>query len=335
MFEDYKNIWVVIEVDEAGKAKNVGLELLSPAREMAAKTGEKVAALIVGNPIDQAVEQVKKYGVDEVYTVKGDLYTEYNTEVYTNAIVKLVEEFKPNTMLIGATNQGRDLGPRVSSRLRTGLTADCTNLEIDAEKREVHWTRPAFGGNLMATILCPDTRPQIGTVRPGVFKKEEVAEKAVEIIEREIDFPKDQIRTRVIETILPEGEKIIDLEGAEVIVSGGRGLQEEKNFEIIEALANVFGAPVGSSRAAVDAGWITHQHQVGQSGKTVGPKLYIAVGISGAIQHVAGMSGSGTIIAINSDPEAPIFNVADFGVVGDLFQIVPLLTEELNKRKNA
>ncbi|KXO16740.1 electron transfer flavoprotein subunit alpha/FixB family protein [Peptoniphilus sp. GNH] len=335
MFENYKNFWVIVEVDENGKAKNVGLELLTPAKEMASQSGEDVVAVIIGGKVDQAVEQAKQFGADKIITVSGPVYEEYNTEVYANAIAKLVEEYQPNAMLIGATNQGRDLGPRVSSRLHTGLTADCTHLDYDAEKREVLWTRPAFGGNLMATIICPDHRPQIGTVRPGVFRKVEVEAKDVPVEVKTIDYPQEKIRTKVIKTIIPEGEKIIDLEGAEVIVSGGRGLGEESNLKLVEDLANVFNAPVGSSRAIVDAGWISHQHQVGQSGKTVGPKLYIAIGISGAIQHIAGMSGSGTIIAVNQDPEAPIFGVADYGLVGDLFQIVPILTEELKKRKES
>lgn len=334
MFEDYKNLWVLVEVDEEGNARNVGIELLQPGREMADTSKEELVAVVIGGKVDGAVEEAKTHGVDKIITVSGPVYEEYNTEVYANAISKLVEKYKPNAMLIGATNQGRDLGPRVSARLQTGLTADCTELSMDGEKREVTWTRPAFGGNLMANILCPDNRPQIGTVRPGVFKKTPVEAKGeIEVINETIDFPTDKIRTKVVEWIHDDGAEFVDLEGAEIIVSGGRGLGDVSNFKLVEDLANALGGTVGSSRAAVDAGWITHNHQVGQSGKTVGPKVYIAIGISGAIQHLAGMSSSDTIIAINNDPDAPIFGVADYGIVGDLLEVVPMLTEQIKARK--
>lgn len=334
MFEDYKNLWVLVEVDEEGNARNVGIELLQPGREMADTSNEELVAVVIGGKVDGAVEEVKAHGADRIITVSGPVYEEYNTEVYANAISKLVEKYKPNAMLIGATNQGRDLGPRVSARLQTGLTADCTELSMDGEKREVTWTRPAFGGNLMANILCPDNRPQIGTVRPGVFKKTPVEAKGeIEVINETIDFPTDKIITKVVEWIQDDGAEFVDLEGAEIIVSGGRGLGDVSNFKLIEDLANALGGTVGSSRAAVDAGWITHNHQVGQSGKTVGPKVYFAIGISGAIQHLAGMSSSDTIIAINNDPDAPIFGVADYGIVGDLLEVVPMLTEQIKARK--
>ena len=236
-------------------------------------------------------------------------------------------------MLIGATNNGRDLGPRVSCRLHTGLTADCTGLDIDEESGNVAWTRPAFGGNLMATILCPDHRPQIGTVRPGVFKKSDAVAAAAEIIKEDIHVDAKDIRTQVLELIKEADGENVDLEGAEIIVSGGRGVGGPEGFEPVKALADVLGGVVGASRAAVDAGWIAHAHQVGQTGKTVGPKLYIACGISGAIQHLAGMSGSDCIVAINKDPEAPIFDVADYGVVGNLFEVLPVLTEEIKKAR--
>lgn len=331
---DNKNIWVIVEVNADGTAKNVGLELLSPAREMASKIDEKVVAVLIGNPVDAAIEEVKKHGANSVIKVTGEVYTEYNTEVYANAVCKLVDEYQPNVILIGATSQGRDLGPRVSARLLTGLTADCTSLEMDPETKEVHWTRPAFGGNLMATILCPNSRPQIGTVRPGVFSREEAEVcSEFEVVEKTIEFPKEKIRSRIIAKLEDDSLEKIDLEGAEIIVSGGRGLQDPSNFKLIEDLAKALGATVGSSRAAVDAGWISHSHQVGQSGKTVGPKVYIAIGISGAIQHLAGMSSSDIIIAINKDPEAPIFTVADYGIVGDLFEVVPKLISMINKKK--
>ena len=244
-----------------------------------------------------------------------------------------MEKYGPTSMLIGATNNGRDLGPRVSCRLKTGLTADCTGLDVDAESGNVAWTRPAFGGNLMATILCPDHRPQIGTVRPGVFKKGEAGEAKAEIIKEDIHVDAADIRTQILELIKEEGGETVDLEGAEIIVSGGRGVGGPEGYAPIKELADLLGGVVGASRAAVDAGWIAHAHQVGQTGKTVGPKLYIACGISGAIQHVAGMSGADCIVAINKDPDAPIFDIADYGVVGNLFEVLPVMIDEIKKLK--
>ena len=225
------------------------------------------------------------------------------------------------------------MGPRVSARLHTGLTADCTELDIDAEKKEVRWTRPAFGGNLMAMILCPDHRPQMGTVRPGVFSKEAIgAKENIEILDEDIKF-EGEARTKILDFIPRDEGDEVDLVGAEFIVSGGRGLGDPKNFALIKDLADALDGTVGSSRAAVDAGWISHSHQVGQSGKTVGPRVYIAVGISGAIQHLAGINAADKVIAINKDPDAPIFGRADYGIVGDLFEVVPKLTEAIKNKK--
>jgi electron transfer flavoprotein alpha subunit len=235
--------------------------------------------------------------------------------------------------MIGATNNGRDMGPRFSSRVGTGLTADCTSLDIDEETGNVAWTRPAFGGNLMATIMCPDHRPQCGTVRPGVFKKPEAGENKAEVIKEDFHVAPEEIRTTLLEVIKEAGGEIVDLEGADVIVAGGRGVGGPEGFAPIKELADLLGGVVGASRAAVDSGWIAHSHQVGQTGKTVGPKVYIACGISGAIQHVAGMSSSDCIIAINKDEDASIFNIADYGIVGDLFEVVPALTAEIKKLK--
>lgn len=331
---DNKNFLVLIETTSEGEAKKVGLELMNPARKMADQVGEEVIALVMGDKTDKAVEDVKRYGADRIVVVQGEIYKDYDTEVYTNAFIKVIEKYEPNVVLIGATALGRDLGPRIAGRIRTGLTADCTSLEIDVESREVKWTRPAFGGNLMAQIVCSDFRPQIGTCRPGVYTKEEVDPKEdIEVIYETFDFPQYQVMTKVVEFLEDLDAEDVDLEGAEIIVSGGRGLQEPKNFLIIEDLARALGATVGSSRAAVDAGWISHAHQVGQTGKTVAPKVYIACGISGAIQHLAGMSGSDFIIAINKDPDASIFRVADIGIVGDLFEIVPKLTQKVKAKK--
>ena len=328
-----KDLWVFVETNEDGTAKNVGIELLTPGKMMAGKQGGALVAVVIGSNVDAAVQAASEHGADKVIVVDGPEYAHYTTDAYAIALCTLVEKYGPTSMLIGATNNGRDLGPRVSCRLKTGLTADCTGLDIDEESSNVAWTRPAFGGNLMATILCPDHRPQIGTVRPGVFKKSDAVAAAAEIIKEDIHVDAADIRTQVLELIKEAEGENVDLEGAEIIVSGGRGVGGPEGFEPIKALADVLGATVGASRAAVDAGWIAHAHQVGQTGKTVGPKLYIACGISGAIQHLAGMSGSDCIVAINKDPEAPIFDVADYGVVGNLFEVLPVLTEEIKKAR--
>lgn len=326
-----KDLWVFVETNEDGTAKNVGIELLTPGKMMAGKQGGALVAVVIGCGADEAVKAASEHGADKVIVVDGPEYKHYSTDAYAIALCTLVEKYGPTSMLIGATNNGRDLGPRVSCRLHTGLTADCTALDIDDETGNVAWTRPAFGGNLMATILCPNNRPQIGTVRPGVFKKMNATDAKAEIINENIHVADDQIRTRVIEVIKDMDSENVDLEGAEIIVSGGRGVGGPEGFDTIKALADALGATVGASRAAVDAGWIAHAHQVGQTGKTVGPKLYIACGISGAIQHLAGMSGSDVIVAINKDPDAPIFDVADYGVVGNLFEVLPVLVDEIKR----
>ena len=328
-----KDLWVFVETNEDGTAKNVGIELLTPGKMMAGKQGGALVAVVIGNNVDAAVKAASEHGADKVIVVEGPEYAHYTTDAYSIALVTLVEKYGPTSMLIGATNNGRDLGPRVSCRLHTGLTADCTALDIDEESGNVAWTRPAFGGNLMGTILCPDNRPQIGTVRPGVFKKSDAGEAKAEIIKEDIHVDAKDIRTQILELIKEADGENVDLEGAEIIVSGGRGVGGPEGFEPVKALADALGGVVGASRAAVDAGWIAHAHQVGQTGKTVGPKLYIACGISGAIQHVAGMSGSDCIVAINKDPEAPIFDIADYGVVGNLFEVLPVLTEEIKKAR--
>lgn len=329
-----KDLWVFVETNEDGTAKNVGIELLTPGKMMAGKQGGSLVAVVIGSGVDEAVKAASEHGADKVIVVDGPEYKHYTTDAYAIALVNLVEKYGPASMLIGATNNGRDLGPRVSCRLKTGLTADCTALDIDDETGNVAWTRPAFGGNLMATILCPNHRPQIGTVRPGVFKKGNAGEAKAEIIKEDIHVPADQIRTQVIELIKEMGSENVDLEGAEIIVSGGRGVGGPEGFDTIKALADELGGVVGASRAAVDAGWIAHSHQVGQTGKTVSPKLYIACGISGAIQHLAGMSSSDVIVAINKDPDAPIFDIADYGVVGNLFEVLPILTEKIKSVRN-
>ena len=330
---DARNVWVFIEVVR-GKIKGVSLELLGQGRKMADDLGEKLVAIIPGNEIEDFAKMAIHYGADESIVVDQKELKDYSTDGYTKAMCTLIKKYNPAVLLIGATNNGRDLGPRVSSRMQTGLTADCTELGVDSETRLVKWTRPAFGGNLMATILCPDHRPQIGTVRPGVFKKpEEDTGRKGEIIHETVEFGPDEIRTRIVEVITEAGGADVNLEEAEIIVSGGRGVGGPEGFEVLKELADEIGAQIGASRAAVDSGWISSLHQVGQTGKSVGPKIYIACGISGAIQHVAGMSSSDVIIAINKDPDAPIFNIADYGIVGDLFEIIPELTKRIRSSK--
>ncbi|MEG0962062.1 MAG: electron transfer flavoprotein subunit alpha/FixB family protein [Lachnospiraceae bacterium] len=328
-----KDLWVFIETGADGSAKNVGIELLTPGKRLVQKQGGALVAVVIGNHVDGAVTLASQHGADQVIVVEGEEFAHYTTDAYATALCTLIEKYGPTSMLIGATNNGRDLGPRISCRLKTGLTADCTALDIDEESGNVAWTRPAFGGNLMATILCPDHRPQIGTVRSGVFKKSEAGPENAQIIREDIHIDAKDIRTQVLELIKELDSETVDLEGAEIIVSGGRGVGSAEGFAPIKALAKALGATVGASRAAVDSGWISHSHQVGQTGKTVGPKLYIACGISGAIQHLAGMSGSNCIIAINRDPNAPIFDMADYGLVGDLFEVLPILTQEIEKSR--
>ncbi|WP_191400009.1 electron transfer flavoprotein subunit alpha/FixB family protein [Flavonifractor sp. An306] len=328
-----KDLWVYVETKEDGSAKNVGLELLTPGRDLADKQGGKLVAVVIGSGVDAAVNDASAHGADQVLVVDAPEFKDYTTDAYTAAMYYLIEKYGPTTLLIGATPDGRDMGPRLACRIKTGLTADCTGLDIDPDSGNVAWTRPAFGGNLMATILCPDHRPQIGTVRPGVFKKSAPVEAKAEIIREEFHVAPEQIRTELLEVIREAAGELVDLEGADIIVSGGRGVGGPEGFAPVKALAEVLGATVGASRAAVDSGWISHAHQVGQTGKTVAPKLYIACGISGAIQHLAGMSGSDCIVAINKDPDAPIFDVADYGIVGNLFDVLPALTDEIKKLK--
>lgn len=306
-----KDLWVFVETKADGSARNVGIELLNPGRRLADKQGGALVAVIIGHNVQAAVNAAAAHDADKIIVLDSAEYKDYTTDAYTNAMNYLVEKYGPTTLMIGATPNGRDFGPRLSCRLKTGLTADCTSLDIDEESGDMAWTRPAFGGNLMATILCSNTRPQIGTVRPGVFKKAAVVEAHAEIITEDYHVAPEDIRTELIRIIHDAAEEIVDLEGADIIVSGVRGVGGPEGFEThIKPLADALGATVGASRAAVDSGWISHAHQVGQTGKTVAPKLYIACGISGAIQHQAGMSGADCIVAINKDPDAPIFEIA-------------------------
>ena len=328
-----KNLWVLVETKEDGSAVNVGLELLNPGRRMADTLGGKLVAVIIGAEVSKAKEEVKDHGVDAIITCEGEIYKEYNTDVYANAVCKLVENHNPNTILIGATNQGRDLGPRVSSRLHTGLTADCTELDVDAETGNVQWTRPAFGGNLMATIVCENFRPQMATVRPGVMQAlDNDTSRKGEVEEFKVDFTDADMNVKILDIAKEESHKK-DITEAKILVSGGRGIGGPEGFKPLQELADKLEAEISASRASVDSGWITKDHQVGQTGKTVRPELYFAMGISGAIQHVAGMEDSDLIIAVNKDPEAAIFEVADLGVVGDINAVVPKLIEAIEREQ--
>ena len=327
--EDYKNIFVFVEQRE-GKIQNVGLELLGKARELADNLGQEVYAMFLGNNIKSQAQDLIYYGADKVLLTEDESLFVYTTEPYTQVIAQMINENKPSIVLIGSTTIGRDLGPRVSARVNTGLTADCTKLEINEEDKELWSTRPAFGGNLMATTVCPNHRPQMSTVRPGVMQRMARDEnRKGEVIDYKINFNRDKFKVRVLETVKKEAS--IDITEAKILVSGGRGVANKEGFKKLESLAEVLKGEVSSSRAMVDAGVMDHERQVGQTGKTVRPELYFACGISGAIQHVAGMESSEYIIAINKDKYAPIMQLADLGIVGDLHKIVPMLTERIKQ----
>ena len=347
---DYKDLWVFAE-QRNGKMLNVALELIGEGHRLAREISQdtKVCALLVGNGIEHLVKECYSYGADKVYLIQDERLENYTTDGYTKVIVDAVKEYKPEIVIYGATHIGRDLAPRVAARLDTGLTADCTRLDVDIKSyidyaknnttldvstldpedtsKGLKQTRPAFGGNLMATIICPRTRPQMSTVRPGVMQKMEPKTNATgELVEIKPVISDQDIRTKIVE-IVKSTKEIVSLTDAEIICSGGRGLGEACGFDLIREFADKVGGVVGSSRAAVDSGWIDHANQVGQTGTTVKPTIYFACGISGAIQHLAGMQTSDTIIAINKDPDAPIFEVADYGIVGDLYKVIPQIMQ--------
>ena len=309
-----------------GKVKKIAFELLSEGRKLADTLGVKLYAALIGNGVKAAEKDLFAYGADEVLIMEDKELENYRTDLYTYALKELVNVVKPEILLVGASIQGRDLAPRLAGRLHTGLTADCTGLHID-ENRNLVQTRPAFGGNIFAQIVTKNHRPQMSTVRPGVMKLAEPDySKNGEVVTVAFNYD-GEIRTQ-IKGLAKAVKDAVDLQDAEVIVSGGRGLGNADGFKLVEKLADVFGGAVGASRGAVYAGWIDASHQVGQTGKTVRPKIYIACGISGAIQHIVGMQNSDTIIAINTDPLAPIFDVADYGIVGDVYKVIPALIEE-------
>jgi electron transfer flavoprotein alpha subunit len=327
----YKDVWVFIE-HEHGKVANVSFELLGEGRKLADVLGCKLCGMIFGEKVDDFIKEAMAYGVEKVYVTESPVLKQYRADPYACAAVNLIRKYKPEIVLFGATTQGRDFAGTVATTLETGLTADCTGLDIDSETKYLRQTRPAFGGNIMATILdYPNYRPQMSTVRPKVFAMPPRDDsRKGEVIREPLPMKEEQVRTKVLEFI--KGTEAVNLVDAEIIVSGGRGLGSGENFKVIRELAGVLGAAVGASRATVDAGWISYEHQVGQTGRTVRPKIYIACGISGAIQHQAGMKTSDIIVAINKDPEAPIFKVATYGIVGDLFTVVPMLAQEFKKR---
>ncbi|MBQ3438049.1 MAG: electron transfer flavoprotein subunit alpha/FixB family protein [Fusobacterium sp.] len=330
--EDHNGVWVIAEQVD-GEIHSVTLELIGEGKKLAKKLNKEISVVVVGNKITQSAEKLLHYGVDKVFYIEDVLLNDYTTNAYAVSISNLIKEKKPEIVLIGATSIGRDLGPRLSAKLGTGLTADCTSLEIDDKDNKLLQTRPAFGGNLMATIICPKNRPQMSTVRPGVMKKAEYQEEIIGNIEKiPANLSETDIKEKFIKK-LNSSDKTINLTDAKIVVSGGRGLKEKNGFELIQKLSDVLKGEIGASRAAVDAGWIENSHQVGQTGTTVHPDLYIACGISGAIQHLAGMQESKYIIAINKDINAPIFEICDFGIVGDLYEIIPSLIKSIEENK--
>jgi electron transfer flavoprotein alpha subunit len=322
----YKGVWAFAE-QRGGKVAPVSFELLGAGRRLADELGTDLAAVVFGAEESEAKELIK-WGADKVYLSSDQIFERFNDEPYSAMLASLIKKHRPEIVIAGATPIGRSFLPRVAAKLRTGLTADCTSLQIDKETRNLLQIRPAFGGNIMATILSPNTRPQMATVRPRVMKRGQYDEnKTGEIISVQAEgIPS---RTRVLDTIIEETDMACNLQEADIIVSGGRGLGNPQGFKLIAELAELLGGTVGSSRAAVDEGWIPYRHQVGQTGKTVCPKIYIACGISGAVQHLVGMQSSDIIIAINKNPDAPIFNVATCGIVGDLYEIIPILIKNI------
>ncbi len=326
----FKGIWVVGE-HYKNKIHPVVYQLLGKGRELANILKTSLTVVLLGDEeIEKQLNDLSQYGPDEIIFVKSVMLKHYYSDLYAITLADLIKKHKPEIILIGATPTGRDFAPRVSKILKAGLTADCTGLEIEKETGNLLQTRPTFGGNIMATIRTPSSRPQMSTVRPGIFKVPEKVKKDVKITKIEKNLKDTDSVTKIVKVITKERSKV-NLEDAEIIVAGGRGVGSKENFKIIHDLANALGAEVGGSRVAVELGWTDHENQVGQTGKTVSPKLYIACGIFGAIQHVVGMQGADIIVAINKDANAPIFKVAHYGIVGDLHKVIPILINEIRK----
>lgn len=324
----FHGVWVFAEQRD-GALMGVSIELLGEGRKLANEIGTELCAILCGENVDGLVDELFAYGADKVYYANAPELKSYTTDAYTKVIYTSILKYKPEIVLLGATHIGRDLGPSLAVKCGTGLTADCTKLEIDPTDKKLMQTRPAFGGNLMATIVCPSHRPQMSTVRPGVMQKAEyVKGKKGELITLDVSFKDGDIRQKVLEIVKNVGE-VVSLTDADIIVSGGAGLGGPDGFKLLKQLADKLGGTIASSRACVDAGWIDHSYQVGQTGTTVKPKIYFACGISGAIQHLAGMQNSDYIVAINKNEAAPIFEVADYGIVGDLYKVIPAIIEAL------
>ncbi len=343
--EQYKGVFIYAQQVD-GEISPIAYELLGKAKDLAADLDTDVTAVLLGSNVKALADSLAKYGADRIIVVDSPVLEVYRTEPYTQALAAVINEYKPDIMLVGATAIGRDLGPRVSARVGTGLTADCTQLEIgdfplnplpnkEQKHNQLLMTRPAFGGNTIATIACPDNRPQMATVRPGVMQKIDPIEGAkAEVVEFNPELKENNCYVEILD-VVKEVTEVADIQDAKILVSGGRGVGSKENFKILQDLADAVGGTVSCSRAVVDNGWMPKDLQVGQTGKTVRPTVYFAIGISGAIQHTAGMEESDIIIAINKDESAPIFDVADYGIVGDLNKIVPLITEAVKARKNA
>lgn len=343
--EQYKGVFIYAQQVD-GVISPIAYELLGKAKDLAADLDTDVTAVLLGSNVTSLADSLAQYGADRVIVVDSPVLEVYRTEPYTQALAAVINEYKPEIMLVGATAIGRDLGPRVSARVGTGLTADCTKLEIgdfplnplpnkEQKHNQLLMTRPAFGGNTIATIACPDNRPQMATVRPGVMQKIDPIEGAkAEVVAFNPELKENGCYVEILD-VVKEVAEVADIQDAKILVSGGRGVGSKENFKILQDLADAIGGTVSCSRAVVDNGWMPKDLQVGQTGKTVRPNVYFAIGISGAIQHTAGMEESDVIIAINKDESAPIFDVADYGIVGDLNKIVPLITEAVKARKNA
>ncbi|MFY0545372.1 electron transfer flavoprotein subunit alpha/FixB family protein [Brevibacillus sp. H7] len=328
--QDYRGVWVFLEQKDSGIAP-VSLELLGAGRKLADKRGVPLAGVLIGEGVKHLAQTAIHFGADIVYVYDDPIFRDYRTESFMRAVIEAVQKYKPEIFLYGATSTGKDLASAVATDLATGLTADTTLLDVDAETGLLEASRPAFGGNIMATILCKKDRPQMATVRPKVMKAMPPDySRTGEIVEERIALREEDIRTKVLK-IVRESRAKVRLDDADIIVAGGKGLGSKNGFQLIHQFAEVIGATVGASRDAVEAGWIEHPHQVGQTGVTVTPKIYFAIGISGAIQHLVGMQNSGLIIAINKDPDAPIFQACHYGIVGDAFEVVPILIEEFQR----
>ncbi|MFX1493405.1 MAG: FAD-binding protein [Promethearchaeota archaeon] len=327
----YKGIWVIAE-HYKGVINKVAYQLLTKGRELADILDVNLTLVVLGDKLDAILDKFGEYGADEVIYVKSKLLKNYYSDLYVKTLAELVIEWKPEIVLIGATPTGRDFAPRVAKRLNAGLTADCTGLDIEKDTRNLMQTRPTFGGNIMATIRTPASRPQMATVRPGIFKAIASEKKKIKITILEKEYKETDSVAKIVKVINKERKKV-NLEEAEIIVAGGRGVGSKEGFKLIEELAEILRAETGGSRVTVELNWLDPDRQVGQTGKTVSPNLYIACGISGAIQHLVGMQNSGIIVAINRDPNAPIFNVAHYGIVGDLHEVIPVLIKKLKKAK--